>query len=249
MGSVYSRKRSPYLWIKYHQHGRVVRESTGTKNETVARRMLRTREGDVERGIPIDPKVGRITFDEAVADLLNDYKANRKRTYVDAKRRIQKHLAPFFGNRRMITITTAELRAFVAKRLADGTPARQKRGRRAKEEGSPPDAPRRPVSAGEINRELTVLKRMFSNRGLTRSRGCASATTGFSAVGSMMVPLQSRTPPRGRTSGILTVTATKRPRWLSPRTRHRPAARDLARVPVTLHRRWDAAAQSCGAHR
>ena len=30
--------------------------------------------------------------------MLNDYKANRKRTYVDAKRRINKHLAPFFGN-------------------------------------------------------------------------------------------------------------------------------------------------------
>ena len=128
MGSVYSRNRSPYLWIKYHQNGRAVRESTGTKNETVARRMLRTREGDFERGIPIDPKVGRITFDEAAEDMLNDYKANRKRTYVDAKRRIKKHLAPFFGNRRMITITTTELRAYVAKRLADGTPVGHKGG-------------------------------------------------------------------------------------------------------------------------
>src|SRR4051795_6379292 len=162
MGSVYARKRSPYLWIKYHQNGRAVRESTGTKNETVARRMLRTREGDVERGIPIDPTVGRITFDEAATDLLNDYKANRKRTYVDAKRRIKKHLAPFFGNRRMITITTTELRAYVAKRLADGTPVRHKGERRAKEEGSVSNVPRKPVSAGEINRELTVLKRMFS---------------------------------------------------------------------------------------
>jgi hypothetical protein len=59
MGAVYSRKRSPYLWIKHYQHGRPVRESTGTKNEVVARRMLRAREGDVERGIPIDPKVGQ----------------------------------------------------------------------------------------------------------------------------------------------------------------------------------------------
>ena len=98
MGAVYSRKRSPYLWIKYYQHGRPVRESTGTKNEVVARRMLRAREGDVERGIPIDPKVGLVTFHEAAEDMLNDYKANRKRTYVDAKRRINKHLAPFFGN-------------------------------------------------------------------------------------------------------------------------------------------------------
>jgi hypothetical protein len=78
MGTVYSRKRSPYLWIKYYQHGRPVRESTGTKNEVVARRMLRAREGDVERGIPIDPKVGLVTFHEAAVDMLNDYKATRR---------------------------------------------------------------------------------------------------------------------------------------------------------------------------
>src|SRR5258707_201115 len=128
----------------------------------LARRMLRAREGDVERGIPIDPKGGRITFDEAADDMLNDYKANRKRTFKDAKRRIQKHLAPFFGNRRMITITTTELRAYVAKRLADGTPVRHKGERRAKEDGSVPNVPRKPVSAGGINREPTVLKRSFN---------------------------------------------------------------------------------------
>ena len=163
MGTVYSRKRSPYLWIKYYQHGRPVRESTGTKNDVVARRMLRAREGDVERGIPIDPKVGRITFHEAAEDLLNDYKANRKHTYVDAKRRIDKHLAPFFGNKRMASITTSDIRAFVAKRMADtwlARPARRVRRRNGTWQDLPEE--RRAVSAGEINRELTVLKRMFS---------------------------------------------------------------------------------------
>lgn len=119
MGTVYSRKRSPYLWIKYYQHGRPVRESTGTKNEVVARRMLRAREGDVERGIPIDPKVGLVTCHEAAEDMLNDYKANRKRTHVDAKRRIDKHLAPFFGNKRLSSITASDIRAYIAKRMAD----------------------------------------------------------------------------------------------------------------------------------
>jgi integrase len=163
MGAVYSRKRSPYLWIKYYQHGRPVRESTGTKNEVVARRMLRAREGDVERGIPIDPKVGLITFHEAAADMLNDYKANRKRTYVDAKRRIDKHLAPFFGNKRLSSITASDIRAFIAKRLADtwlARPARRVKRRNGTWQELPEQ--RKPVSVGEINRELTVLKRMFS---------------------------------------------------------------------------------------
>jgi integrase len=140
----------------------VIRESTQTDNIVKARRILRDREGDVEKGVPISPDVGRITFDDAAVDLLNDYSINRKKTYDDTRRRIRKHLSPFFGNRRMITITTTELPAYVTKRLADGTPVRQKRESRTKDEASASDAPKRPVSAGEINRELTVLKRMFS---------------------------------------------------------------------------------------
>jgi integrase len=149
------------LWIKYLQHGRVIRESTQTDNIVKTRRMLRDREGDVEKGVPISPDVGRITFDDAATDLLNDYSMNRKVTHDDARRRIRKHLS-FFGNRRMITITTTEIRAYVAKRLSDGTPVRQKQGSRPKDEESRSGVERRPVSAGEINRELTVLKRMFS---------------------------------------------------------------------------------------
>ena len=140
-----------------------MRESTGTKNEVVARRMLRALEGDVERGIPIDPKVGRVTFDEAAEDMLNDYKANRKRTYIDAKRRIDKHLAPFFGNKRLSSLTASDIRAYIAKRLADtylAHPARKVKRRNGTWQELP--EVRRPVSVGEINRELTVLKRMFS---------------------------------------------------------------------------------------
>jgi hypothetical protein len=73
VGSVYSRKATKFLWIKYLQHGRVIRESTQTDNIVKARRILRDREGDVEKGVPISPDVGRITFDDAAVDLLNDY--------------------------------------------------------------------------------------------------------------------------------------------------------------------------------
>jgi hypothetical protein len=35
-------------------------------------------------------------------------------------RRIRKYLSPFFGNRRLITITTRDLRAYVARRQKEG---------------------------------------------------------------------------------------------------------------------------------
>jgi hypothetical protein len=50
-----------------------VRESTGTDNIVVARRMLSNREGDVAKGVAVSPDVGQITFDEGAADLLTDY--------------------------------------------------------------------------------------------------------------------------------------------------------------------------------
>src|SRR6266545_4639520 len=100
MGSLYRRKQKltdgtirelPTIWIKYYQNGRAVRESTGTTKETLARRILRAREGDVEHGIPITPKMGRITFEDGVKDLLNDYTVNGKKTHDDVKRRIGLH--------------------------------------------------------------------------------------------------------------------------------------------------------------
>ena len=162
MGSVYRRKGTDKLWIKYTQHGRTIRESTETDNMIEARRMLRNREGLVAKGLPVTPDVGRVTFDEAVADLLNDYALNQRKSTEDTRRRIEKHIRPFFGNRRMIAITTADLRAFVAKRQKDGVVVRRRRAGKVPPGESAIVEVWQPVSAAELNRELTTLKRMFS---------------------------------------------------------------------------------------
>ena len=147
MGSLYKRKHrlpngesreGPTWWIKYYQHGRLVQESTGTTKDTVARRLLRAREGDVEHGIPITPKMGRVTFEDAATDVLNDYQINGRKSHGVTKRRLALHLGPVFRGKRLIAITTADVRAFVATRLHAG------------------------AANGEVNRELSVLKRMFS---------------------------------------------------------------------------------------
>jgi integrase len=153
----------PTIWIKYYQGGRAVRESTGTTKETVARRMLRAREGDVEHGIPIDPKMGKITFEDAQKDLLNDYKVNGKKTHDHAKRRLELHLEPFFRGKRLISITTSDVLAYVAKRQADQVVVTKARTERLLD-GSQRDIPpvTKPTSNGEINRELSLLKRMFT---------------------------------------------------------------------------------------
>jgi len=92
----------------------------------------------VEHGVPINPKMGLITFDEAATDLLTDYGVNGRRSLGEATRRIELHLKPVFRSRRLIHILTPDIRAFAA--------ARQKAA----------------ASNGEVNRELALLKRMFN---------------------------------------------------------------------------------------
>ena len=100
--------------------------------------LLRLREGDIAKGVPVSPKIGQLRFEEAAQDILADYTTNARRSTNTVERRLRLHLAPCFGGRRLASLTTSDVRAFVAHR--------QKAG----------------ASNGEVNRELTVLKRMIA---------------------------------------------------------------------------------------
>ena len=160
------KRRGQIWWIRYYKNGKRHEESSGSTKEGEAKSLLRLREGDIERGVAITPKVGRIRFDEAVADVLNDYRTNRKRSLDDVERRIEKHLKPFFGNRRMASVTTADIREYIASRQKETTVARKAYSFTARD-GTARHVPEQRrtttgVSNGEINRELTALKRMFN---------------------------------------------------------------------------------------
>ena len=160
------KQRGQIWWIRYYKNGRRHEESSGSTKESDAKSLLRLREGDIERGVAITPKVGRIRFDEAVKDVINDYRTNRKRSLDDVERRIERHLKPFFGNRRMASITTADIREYIDSRQKETTIFRRAFTFTARD-GTPRQVPEQRrtitgVSNAEINRELTALKRMFN---------------------------------------------------------------------------------------
>src|SRR5580692_6566374 len=128
----------PVWWIKYYRDGRPHFESADTEKKTEAQKLLKLREGDIAKGVPVSPKVSRLTFDEAADDIVNDYQVNAKRSLTTLKLRIRLHLKPFFRGRRMPTITTVDVRRFIKHRQEEK------------------------ASNGEINRELAYLKRMFT---------------------------------------------------------------------------------------
>ena len=166
MGALFRRKQKmpdgtwrelPTWWLKYYQNGRQIVESFGTTKETFAQRTLRTREGDVEHGIPINPKMGRVTFEDAADDIVNDYKANHRRSLANLEQRLRLYLKPYFRGRLLASISTAHIRAYIAHRQQQGI---------IKRTGKRKDATTgeriRDVANAEINNDLKVLNRMFS---------------------------------------------------------------------------------------
>jgi hypothetical protein len=117
MGMLY--KRGAVWWIKYYRNGRGMRESSHSTKEGDARRLLKLREGDIEHGLPVDPKLNRIRFDEAAEDLKTEYAVNGRRSADELERRIRLHLMPHFAGRRLAAIATTDINNFILTRQAD----------------------------------------------------------------------------------------------------------------------------------
>ena len=135
MGSLY--QRGNVWWIKYYRNGRPYRESTQSSKESYAKKLLKLREGEITQGKIPALKIEKVTFDELVDDLINDYRVNGKKSI----RRLElsvRHLRECFEGIRAVTITTDRINAYVATRQEEG------------------------ASNTSINRELSALKRMFS---------------------------------------------------------------------------------------
>jgi len=147
MGSIYKRKwkapdgtvrESAVWWIKYYQNGKPIRESTESEKISVARDVLRDREGDIVKGVTIAQRFNRIMLDELLTDTETEYEVNGRDTLLDLKRRLRLHIRPYFEGMRAAAITTADIIKFTSKRRNAG------------------------ASNGEINRELSGIKRAYN---------------------------------------------------------------------------------------
>jgi integrase len=124
--------------LKYYKNGIAIRESSGTTNEREARRLLRDKETDRDRGLPVGGEVGKIHWEDAAADLITDYDNNEQSSVTAVRYRLRLHLTPVFAGALMAEITTDVIKQYTKDRRTAG------------------------AANGTINRELTILKRMFS---------------------------------------------------------------------------------------
>jgi len=99
-------------------------------------RLLKRRLGETGRGKVIGPDVERTTFEDLAGMLLNDYRANGRRSLDRAEVSVQ-HLRERLAGVRAGDLTADRVTAYVAERLKDG------------------------AANATVNRELSALKRMF----------------------------------------------------------------------------------------
>ena len=145
MGRIF--KRTDIYWIAYFHRGQEYRESSQSRKETDARRLLKKRLGEIGRGRLVGPIEERVTFDDLAADFLRDYEIKGRRSLRTARQRVA-HLNRFFGIDRAIHITTSRIRTYAQARLGEGaTPA-------------------------TVNRDLAALGRMLT---LAVQAGCLIA--------------------------------------------------------------------------
>ena len=111
--------RSVIWWAKYYVNGRPIRESTGARKETKARRFLKDREGRVATGQPVLPRADRIRYEEIAQDLRRHYEATGTRDLKEFDYRV-KHLDVFFTGRRVNAIGQSEVDAYIVKRQTEG---------------------------------------------------------------------------------------------------------------------------------
>ena len=132
-GRIFLRGRT--WWIEFWSRGRQLRESARTTDEDQALSHLRVRIADRERGLHLGPRSSEVTFANLEQMLLDDYRANERKSLASIGYRLQ-HLRRYFGDFSASEITPDSVTRFLAKR--------------------------REASAATLHYEVAILKRMLN---------------------------------------------------------------------------------------
>jgi hypothetical protein len=128
---------SPTFWIAYSVRGKLIRQSSHSTKESEARRQLKKRLGEVAPGKAVGPDIEKTTFEDIAAIIVNDYKANGRRSLPRLQDAIS-HLREFLRGYRSVEISGDRVTLYVTSRQ------NQK------------------AANSTINNELSALSRMFT---------------------------------------------------------------------------------------
>jgi integrase len=130
------RKTAATWWVQYSVRGKRFRESSGSSNRVDAVKLLKRRIGDAGQGRTIGPQTEKTRFKQLTQMLIDDYRANGRRSLKRIKASVG-HLLAFFGDEFAMDVTGDRIASYVANRQDEK------------------------AAPATINRELAALKRAF----------------------------------------------------------------------------------------
>jgi hypothetical protein len=174
LGTPYLRKGSTVWWVMYYVRGKRHRESSGSRNRTDALALLKKRIADAANGRPVGAQVEKTTLADLRTMLIDNYKANNRRSTRRAGEAFDHLLAYFSKNAKhdgsdalAIDITSDRVTAYIAHRQQQ------------------PVYKARTTASATINNELAMLRRAFNLArkakrviSVPRSRCCIWITRG-----------------------------------------------------------------------
>lgn len=135
MGMVYIRGKT--WWVQFRENGKTIRESSESKSKTVAKTLLKLREGNIVNRKASGYQFDKVRFDDLSDLVIRDYELNKRKSIKRAERSVYL-LREFFDNCYVKQITSNEITKYTLHRLKQG------------------------ASNATVNRELSALRRMFS---------------------------------------------------------------------------------------
>ena len=130
------RRTAATWWVQYSVRGKRFRESSGSSNRVDAVKLLKRRIGNASQGRTIGPQAEKTRFKQLTQMLIDDYRANGRRSLKRIKASVG-HLLAFFGDEFAMDVTGDRIASYVAFRQDEK------------------------AAPATINRELAALKRAF----------------------------------------------------------------------------------------
>jgi len=131
-GSIF-RNGSSVWWVKFYERGIPRRESSHSTDYRDAEKLLKRRLAEVLTDTFVPRQ--NIRLDELVQGVLDDYRANGRKSTKDVEARWRLHLMPFFTRMKAAELKTDRIQRYIQMRLEQG------------------------AERASVNRELALLKR------------------------------------------------------------------------------------------
>ena len=122
--------------LKYYVKGKPKWVSTGTTDRNEALKMLRQRMAKASRYSEYSDELERVVMNQLFDLLIEDYRLEKRSSTYDTELRVDKHLRPFFGDKKAVDVTSKTIKVYIADR-------------------------EKVAEAATINKELSFVRRAF----------------------------------------------------------------------------------------